>query len=242
MAFNGLFYLGAFNLIDQGVFWGVLGGLYLVIGLILTMGRRVVPFFIEKGVDNAVNLPNSKWLDISSLVLFLCFFISELFIHSLEISSVLALALFMVNAVRLVRWHIPGIWQKPLLWSLYLSLWMICLGFLMFALDYVIDMPRNLPIHALAFGGIGLITLGMMSRVALGHTGRNVFAPPHVMSAAFLLLAMGAVVRVLLPYVLPQLYIWWIGLSALCWCTAFLIFTVTYLPILIRPRIDGQPG
>lgn len=242
MLFNGLFYLGAFNLLQQGIFWGLMGGLYLVVGLILTMGRRVVPFFIEKGVAYPVSLANSKWLDISSMLLFVGFFISELFISSPGWSSSFALGVFLVNAIRLLGWHTPGIWGRPLLWGLYLSLWLICLGFLMFALDYYIDISRYLPLHALAFGGIGLVTMSMMARVSLGHTGRDVASPPPAIGLALLILFGGSVFRIFMPYIAPDFYLIWIGLSALLWCLAFLIFTLTYLPVLCGPRIDGQPG
>ncbi len=242
MIFNGLFYLGVFNILQQGIFWGLLGGLYLVVGLILTMARRVVPFFIEKGVTYPVTLPNSKWLDISSMLLFVGFFISELFVSSTGWSSTFALGVFLVNAIRLIGWHTPGIWGKPLLWSLYLSLWLICLGFLLFALDYYIDISRYLPLHALAFGGIGLITMSMMARVSLGHTGRDVTLPPPAVGLALLILLGGSVIRIFMPYIAPDFYDIWIGLSALSWCTAFLIFTLTYLPVLSGPRVDGQPG
>jgi len=72
---NGLFYLGAAGLIDRGIFWGIYGGLLLIIALILTLGRRVIPFFIEGGVGYPVHLVNYKWIDRSSLVLLLAFFI-----------------------------------------------------------------------------------------------------------------------------------------------------------------------
>lgn len=242
MVFNGLFYLGAFNLLQQGISWSLLGGLYLVVGLILTMGRRVIPFFIEKGVSYNVSLPNSKWLDISSMLLFVGFFISELFVPSPGWSSTFAMGVFLVNAIRLVGWHTPGIWGKPLLWSLYLSLWLISLGFLLFALDYYIDISRYLPLHALAFGGIGLVTMSMMARVSLGHTGRDIASPPPAISFALLILLGGSVIRIFMPYMAPGFYNIWIGLSALLWCIAFLIFTLAYVPVLCSPRVDGQPG
>ncbi|NIQ16961.1 MAG: NnrS family protein, partial [Candidatus Dadabacteria bacterium] len=130
---NIFFYLGTLNVIDSGVSWGIYGGLYLVIGLILTIGRRILPFFIERGVGYEVKLFNSRLLDISSLLIFLAFFVSELFLKNQIFSSYLALGLFIVNCIRLIGWHTPGIWQKSLLWSLYLSFWFICAGFLLFA-------------------------------------------------------------------------------------------------------------
>jgi len=83
---NGLFYLGAAGMIEQGIYWGIYGGLLLIIGLILTLGRRVIPFFIEGGVSYPVHLVNYKWIDRSSLVLLLAFFIFFVFIGNRQIS------------------------------------------------------------------------------------------------------------------------------------------------------------
>ncbi len=235
--FNGLYYCGLFGWIDQGLHWGIYGGLYLVLGLILTMGRRVIPSFIEQGVDYPVSLFNSRWLDISSLVLFLGFFVSEVFFPESLPGVWLASLLFIVNAARLVGWHTPGIWRKSLLWSIYLSFWFITLGFLLFAIADWADIPKSLAIHAFTYGGVGLITIGMMSRVALGHTGRMVSQPPARAGIAFGLLFAGALIRVILPIVSMDNYNIWIGLSQLFWITAFSLFVITYIPILIKPRI-----
>ena len=238
LMFNGAFYLGVFGLLDNGVFWGIYGGLYLVIGLVLTMGRRVIPFFIENGVDYRVSLFNSLWLDIPGLIFFLGFFVSEVFLRHSLTSAWLALVLFVVNGIRLAGWYTPGIWKKSLLWSIYLSFWFITLGFLLFAASYWLALSPYLAIHAFAYGGIGLITIGMMSRVSLGHTGRKVSDPPKIIGYAFGLLLVGAVVRVILPLFDMTNYTSWIGLSQLLWVMAFLLFVVTYAPILIKPRIE----
>ncbi len=151
---NVFFYLGTLNVFDNGVFWGIYGGLYLVIGLILTMGRRVLPFFIERGVGYQIKLFNSNWLDISSLLLFLAFVVSELFLKNQILSSYLALGLFMVSSIRLIGWHTSGIWQKSLLWSLYLSFWFICIGFLLFAGIHFVGVSKFLAIHAFALAAL----------------------------------------------------------------------------------------
>ncbi len=240
--FNILFYLGAMGFLTQGVDWGVYGGLFLVISLILTLGRRVVPFFIEKGVDNPVKLKNSKWIDLSSLVFFLSFTIIEVFFTIPALSAILALILFAINARRLTGWYTPGIWQKSLLWSLYLSFWFLSIGFALFAAAYFPGINKYLAIHAFAVGGIGAMTLAMMARVALGHSGRSIQKPPPIMAYAFGLLLIGAVFRVFLPLIDAGHYTLWIALSQVLWIIAFTIFSLVYLPILSKPRIDGRPG
>jgi uncharacterized protein involved in response to NO len=125
---------------------------------------------------------------------------------------------------------------------LFIAFLFIDLGFLLIALSPFIDLPSIRVIHAFSFGGIGVMTLSMMARVILGHTGRNVQNPPGAMIWAFVALIMGAVVRVILPLIAADHYLIWIAVSQILWIIAFLIFVVVYAPMLIKPRIDGQFG
>ncbi len=237
-----LFYLGLFGVLEQGVQWGIYTGLYIIVSLILLMGRRVIPFFIEKGVDYPVALSNYRWLDLSSLVLMLLFWLCAVFIDSRSLLAATALALFALHLLRLWGWHTPGIWKKPLLWVLYLGYGWLVAGFLLTALGALQLVSPLLGVHALAYGGIGMVTLGMMARVAYGHTGRDVFNPPRALGPVFALLFLGAVVRVVLPLLLPAHYPNLVLTSQLLWVAAFLPFFILYAPILIKPRVDGSYG
>lgn len=239
---NLCFYLGFTGSLDQGLYWGIYGGLYLVIGLILTLGSRVIPFFIQNGVEKQVQLYNPKWITLLGLVIFLVFFISELFLHNKNISGITSAALFILYSVRLVGWYTSGIWKKPLLWSLYLAMLFIVAGFLLFALSVYASIPKFLAIHALAYGGIGLMTMSMMARVSLGHTGRNINEPPETVKYMLALLLGGAVFRVFLPILSPDNYLVWIISSQMFWLIAFIMFVISYAPILIKNRVDGQFG
>ncbi len=240
---NLAFYAGALGYLEPGIQWGLFSGLYLVLALIFVMGRRVIPFFIERGVDEEVTINNWLWLDIASLVLFLAWAVVDVFLPAQQtLLGVLSLLLVVLHGWRLLHWHTPGIWRKPLLWSLYLGYAWLVIGFLLKAASVWLGLSPNLALHAFAVGGVGLTTLGMMSRVALGHTGRNVFEPPALLGWLFALLLVAAVVRVLLPIVDQPRYAWWIGGSQLLWILAFAGFSFHYLPVLIKPRVDGRPG
>ena len=240
--FNFLFYLGALNLMKNGVYLGIYGGFYLVIGLILMMGRRVIPFFIERGVANGIKLYNSKILDFASLVLFICFFIAEMLRIYPQLSAYSSLFLGIVNIFRLIGWHTRGLWKQPLLWSIYLAIWSISLGFILYYFSYVFGLSKFIAIHTLAYGGIGMITIGMMSRVALGHSGRSIHDVPAGIQTACLLLFTGMLFRVLIPILFPMHYMLWIGVAMIFWIIAFSIFCYRYIPILTRKRIDGLFG
>lgn len=242
MGLNALFYLGLFGWVEHGITWGNTGGFFVILALILTMGRRVIPFFIEKGVREEVSLANPKWIDHSSLWLFLLFTLSEVFLDKAPISALFAFALFVVGNVRLFNWYTPGIWKKPMLWSLYLGLIFIQIGFLFYVIAAVNPLFHALAVHSLAIGGMGLITLAMMTRVTLGHTGRNVHRPPKYHTALLVLIVLATLSRVILPIIAPNEYALWIAAGQLLWIAAFVLFCWLFIPMLIKKRIDGHFG
>lgn len=242
VASNLVFYLGVAGELQQGMFLGLYSGLYLVLALVLTMSRRVLPFFIERGVDQPVQLRNSKWIDIAGLVLFLGFWIADLMRPNGLPVTLFAIALAVLHTARLWGWHTAGLWRKPLLWSLYLAYASIIAGFVLKASVYYGDLSPYLAVHAFAVGGIALMTLGMMARVALGHTGRNVFEPPPLLFWVLAALVAALIARVLLPLFAVEQYRLWVILSQGLWVLAFLAFAVIYFPILTRPRVDGKDG
>jgi len=238
--FNGFFYLGLLGLMDQGLYWGIYGGLFVLLGLVLTMGRRVMPFFIEKGVDYPVQIKNSAFLDNANLFIFIAFSINEVFFMDVALSSYLAIPLFLIACIRLFNWHAKGIWSRPLLWGLYVSFIFIALGFLFFALiPYVSVITRSVPLHAFTLGGFGLLTLSMMSRVTIGHTGRSVKQPSVWVQVAQWSLLMGCVSRVFLPLFMNDFYIETVFLSQCFWITGFALFVLINYPMLTTARIDG---
>jgi uncharacterized protein involved in response to NO len=97
-------------------------------------------------------------------------------------------------------------------------------------------------LHAFTAGGIGLVTIGMMSRVSLGHTGRSVFEPPTIVFWSFVALVLGTIIRVVFPLFNMELYIYWMGLSQLLWMIAFTLFVLLFAPMFMSARVDGRDG
>ena len=238
----GVFALGAGGYLEAGMRYGLYGGLYLILSLVLVMSRRVLPFFIERAVGGGLVLRNARWLDRWALALFLAFALADLVAPDGMASGGLALALAALHGWRLAGWHHRVIWRRPLLWVLYLAYAWLIAGFLLKAGAAFAAVMPTLAVHAFAYGGIGMMTAGMMARVGLGHTGRDIHAPPALVAPVFGLLLVGAVIRVLLPLGLPGAYTLLIVLSQLAWLAAFLLLFMAYLPILLRPRVDGRPG
>ena len=239
---NSFYYAGLLDLVEGGERIGIYSCLYLVLTIIFVMGRRVIPFFIERGVNVQVSLTNRKWLDTSSMVLLIALWISDVLFTQTKIAGALAAVLFVLHAIRCFDWHTKALWKVSMLWVLYVAYLFLTLGFALKAASVWLGVSPFISVHAFTAGGVGILTIGMMSRVTLGHTGRNVQQPPRGLSIAFLLLIAGAFARVILPLLLPAQYMTWIAISQILWISGFGLFLILFAPMLVRPRIDGQPG
>jgi uncharacterized protein involved in response to NO len=238
---NVLFYLGTLGLVEQGIHWGLYSGMYMILALLLVMARRVIPFFIEKGTGG-VKVRNWKWVDNTSLVLLLLLWAVDVFTPYKTAASVIAAVAFIVHLIRIAGWYTNSLWNRPLLWVLYVAYCFVVIGFLLKAAELWFTVMPFLYVHALVYGGIGIMTIGMMSRVILGHTGRNVFEPPAILALCFALMVGGASFRVMFPLFDMEHYPIWILASQLLWIAAFLIFLFVFTPMLLKTRVDGRDG
>ena len=239
IAGNLAFYLGAAGWLPNGVRIGVHGGLYLVLGMVLFMGSRVIPFFTERGVGYEVELKKPRWNDMATAALYPLFLLSEVFLPQHVLGALLAGGLLALNSLRVSGWYTLGIWRKPLLWGLFAAFIMINLGFLLRALMPVTAIPDFLPIHAYAVGGIGVVTVAMMARVSLGHTGRSVHQPPAAVTPILLGMVLAAIIRIFTPLADPAHYALWIALAGLAWIVSFALFALVFMPMLLKPRTDS---
>ncbi len=230
-----VFYLGLLGILEHGVMWGLYGAFYLILALVFVMARRVVPFFIERSLGLNQPLNNPLWLDRSSLVLFIGYVIFDIYWPS-DLVFAFAFILFCLHTLRLYHWHHKGLWSFPLLWSLYLAYSILVIAFGIKSLSYITTVSAFLSIHAFAFG-IGLITLSMMSRVTLGHTGRDINQYPPALKIALFLILAGFIVRVIFPLFNTSFYSLWIISAQVLWCGAFFIFIWVYTPMFFKKRV-----
>jgi len=93
-------------------------------------------------------------------------------------------------------------------------------------------------LHALTAGAFGTMILGVMTRVALGHTGRDLVVGRPI-AAAYWLVMLGAALRVGAAAVAPSLFVPVLFAAAALWGAAFLLFLIVYWPILSAPRPDA---
>ena len=235
---NALIHLDILQLADNTAWIGFQIVIGLIIVMILVIAGRVFPFFTEKGLPGNLPIRNPLYdaLAIGSAILVFVLNIMQISGVLLAIAASLAA---IINILRVNNWYVFRIWFVPLLWVLYIGYAWIILGFILTALSAFTIVLPTLALHAFTMGGIGVITLGMMARVSLGHTGR-VLKASQAMAIAFALINLAALVRVFVPMLLPQWYADIIYASTLLWLAAFSLFAFVYAPILTTARADGK--
>ncbi len=154
----------------------------------------------------------------------------------------LALAAAALLLLRMLPWRSWATRGEPMLWILHLGhLWIGVALLLQGLAELGLAVQPSLPVHALTIGAIGSLTLGMMARSALGHSGRPI-AAGSMIRVAFWAINVAAAVRVFVPLITMTGYEHSLHVAAAAWTVAFGLFVFVFLPILVRPRIDGRPG
>lgn len=220
------------------------GALLAAMLLMLVIGGRITPAFsgnwlrLRGGDASRVEvLPWLERLTLGSLALVL---VTQLADAPAALSAAAAALAAATSLVRLGFWRGWLVRAEPLLWILHLALAWIPVALALLAASELGYAPATAWVHAAGAGAMGALILGVMARVALGHTGRPLTLPAGMTTAFGLVLGAG-VARVLTTLeVLP-----WragLGVAALLWVAAFLLFLLRYTRVLASPRADGKPG
>lgn len=230
---------------QNGYHWIMKGyhiGLVIMAFIALLVGRRVIPFFASRRVQG-VEIPRHEksgkyQLMITALAIVLL---------ALGLPKLAAVALVVLVAItwfQLFQWKPMAVIKMPLLWVLYISYFFLGLG-LLFAAMYFADLELSINLRPAAFvhivgaGGFSVMIMGMITRTALGHTGRPLEAS-RLMVISYILIILAAIFR---------LVALWTGnamgslhLSATLWVLAFIAYLWQFIPILTKPRVDGKAG
>ena len=129
-----------------------------------------------------------------------------------------------------------------MLWILFAGYLFTGLGLIAVGVSYFKPAFLNLGVHLIGVGGIGVLTLGMMARTALGHTGNSIYPPPKSVPVAFWLMMAATAVRMVAVFSSGTAYTHSIRTSSVLFALALLLYAWKYIPWLIRPRSDGRPG
>ena len=224
---------------------GLRAGVDLVALLVVVVGGRVVPSFTTNALRRAgsAELASSPaWAERASVPAVLLFLSIDLALPASIWSGSVAMLAAIVLAARMSGWRSLHALRDPLLWSLHLGHAWVVVGFACIAAsDLAAAWPRSVAIHALTAGAFGSMILAIMTRVALGHTGRPLVAPRSAV-VAYGLVTLAALLRTAGVAAFPADTLPVIALGGVLWAGAFAVFLVGYGPLLIAPRVDGRPG
>jgi uncharacterized protein involved in response to NO len=217
--------------------------LLFILMMVSVVGGRIIPAFTvaalrQRGQD--VRVTDQKQLDSLCLLSLLGLMLS--FISYSEAGAIPAgvayLAAFL-HGLRLRHYHSRRSLVDPLLWILHAGYLWLVVGLFLLGVALGGHLQLSVALHALTVGAIGSLTLGMMCRVALGHTGRALLCSRATV-LSFWLIQLAAAVRVLGPLLWPELYLQWIEGATLLWSACFILYLVVFTPLLLRTRPDGQ--
>ncbi|MDA0654794.1 MAG: NnrS family protein [Proteobacteria bacterium] len=224
---------------DETLRLGHILALDTVVLLITIIGGRVIPAFTTNVLhkNGETTLPTSHHvIESTSIILVFGMLLADLAQLSPFITGIIALGAAVVNAVRLAGWCGHKTLGQPILWVIHLGYLWLVIGLALRGWALIGGpMAHSDAIHALTIGAIGTMTLGIMTRAALGHTGRPLTVS-RATGWAYGLITAAAVVRLVGPTLVPNAWTGVMHLSAGLWCLAFIIFVWVYWPILTRPR------
>lgn len=241
-AANVLFHLEATGAFAGQASRGLLLALDSILFLIAVIGGRVVPAFTTNALRRRgeTALPVSRPpVEIAALLSIVALVLADLVApDGLAVGAIAAVAA-LIHAVRLAGWRGEKTLADPLVWVLHLGYaWLVTgLGLKAWAILGG-ALPVTTAAHALTIGAVGTMTLAVMTRAALGHTGRSLKAPAPIV-LAYGLVSASALARIVGPALWPEIHEW-IGASAILWLVAFALFTAVFAPILTRARVRGE--
>jgi uncharacterized protein involved in response to NO len=242
---NLCFQLGRAGLLDIGEHVGLGMALDVILIMVVIVGGRIIPAFTKNGLLKhgiQISLQSNPWIERIPIVTVLAMVVADMALPLSRTSGALSLAASLALGARLSQWQGHRTLREPLLWVLHLGYAWLVIGLALKAASLLLNLAiADHWIHALTVGAFATMILAVMSRAALGHSGRPLAAPRPI-AAAYLLVSLSAGIRVIGLALLPMQYNLLIALSGGLWITAFSIFVWIYAPILMLPRYDGKPG
>jgi len=217
--------------------YGLRLGVAAIVALIMVVGGRVTPSFTSNWLTRQGNqtrpAPFSRF-DIGSIALGAVALITWIAAPDWSGTAALLFVMAVAQAARLSRWTGARTWREPILFVLHLGYAFVPLGALVLSIS--IMWPRIVPtsgaLHAWTTGAMGLMTLAIMTRASLGHTGRDMSTTPTTV-AIYGAMLVAAMARIAAP-LLPAFYYQMLLIAGGAWFLAFALFVVAYGPLLMR--------
>ena len=212
----------------------------IIVVIEAAIGARVIPMFTANGAPGTKPLVHPR-RDRVAFGLLIAASLAWMLELPAPAVAALATAAACASLVRLIGWKPHRTLHVPLLWILHLSYGWIPLGFFLLAAASLGIVPVSAAFHALTVGSMGGLIIAMMTRTALGHTGRALKAGRAEL-AMFCLIQIAAVTRLFAALDIGTGRTGVLVIAALCWAAAFALYVAAYGPRLFAARVDGREG
>ncbi len=226
-----------------GTEWqGLRGGLLTICAMIAALGGRVTPAFtrnamLRAGLDETRLPVSHRWLDLPGTALAILTALVVLAGVPDTFSGALALLAGLFAAARLAGWRALALPGEPIVWALHLGYGLLALGLATWGLAQLGLGSELGALHILGIGAIGGMTLAVMSRASLGHSGRALVAPRPI-AIAYALIPVAVALR-WAGSAFAGFYLTGMIGAGLVWCLAFALYLGALGPIFFAPRPDG---
>ena len=212
-------------------------GIAVTLTLIMVIGGRIIPSFTRNWLarrgPGRLPAPFARF-DEDCIVLSVCSLALWVAIPDELTTGAMMIAAAMFNAVRLSRWAGDRTISDRLELVLHVGYAFVPHGFLLTGHAAFGLVAPSAGIHAWTVGAIGIVTLAVMSRASLGHTGRDLLASPALQATY------GLVVIAALTRICAALHPEWgnalLPAAAVGWAAAFLGFAALFAPLLCLPK------
>jgi uncharacterized protein involved in response to NO len=216
--------------------YGTRLGVAAIIMLMTIIGGRIVPSFTHNWLvrENPGRLPIPFGrFDVVTLAVCAAALASWIVAPISGVTGTALVAAGLLQAVRVARWAGDRAVREPLVLVLHLGYAFVPIGFVLAGAASLGVLAPSGGIHAWTVGAVGTMSLAVMTRASLGHTGRDLAASAATQAiyAAVLISAVSRVCAALHPqWSDPLLHV-----AAFAWAAAFFGFAARYAPILLSP-------
>jgi uncharacterized protein involved in response to NO len=241
---NLVFHLALLNQWGALQHQALMAGLHTILFLVVLIGGRVIPAFTGNWLQtkgSKVSLRSRPIAEKAALPLAATVGAALVFAPDHPVTGIIALATALLLGARLSGWRGLHTAQEPLLLVLHGGYGWLAIGYLMMGIAiFTPAIATSAALHTLTVGGIGTMVMAIMSRAALGHSGRPLTAS-GALTGAYLLVAAAGLTRAGAS-ILPALHADLLTVSGALWTVAFAVFGVLYWPILSQPSSGtGNP-
>ena len=223
--------------------FSVRAGVAAVVLLITLIGGRVVPSFtrnwLARGKPGRMPSPFG-WFDMGTVAVSALALLLWIVAPDAAVTGSTLIAAGLIQLARLTRWAGERTFSDRLVLVLHVAYAFVPAGFVLTGCAALGLLPATAGIHAWMAGGVGTMTLAVMTRASLGHTGRELSASVGT-QAVYALVVAGALARICAS-IEPDWSAPLLLVSGVLWAAAFGGFAVLYGPVLCRPRLGATPA